>query len=61
VTAILDRAEEIGKAINEIAKNISQEYWVKTGREIPVEDKMPEIVAAVIYVLDRQALTKGEE
>lgn len=54
MSEMLERAEKIGTAINEIAKKIASEYWVKTGRELPAEDMLPEIVAAVIYVLDRR-------
>ena len=51
---MLERAEKIGTSINEIAKKIASEYWVKTGRELSAENMLPEIVAAVIYVLDRR-------
>ncbi len=50
---LYELAENIGKEIAAISKAIDSEYWVRTGRNIPTTDFLPEIVAAVIYMINR--------
>lgn len=50
---LLDRANTIVKEITIISTAIDEANWVKTGKHISSDDFLPEIVAAVIYILDK--------
>ncbi len=50
---ILKYAESIFNEITTISEQIDSAYWVRTGKHLETNDFMPEIVAAVIYVLKK--------
>jgi hypothetical protein len=57
---IYEEAQKVAERVSLVAKAISSEYWVRTGREIDAKDLLPEIVAAVLIATNHPSV-RGED